>query len=218
MSIERLLFMIVGHNGAGKSTFYRRYLQPLLGSEIPHIDPDVIERQIAEEGREGVDSDGSSNSEVSSPSRQRSLLAQKLSSVQRISLRDDERSFSFETVFSDPIGDKLDFLRNATREGYNTVLIAIGLDSPERSKARVALRVSRGGHPVPDEEIKLRYPRVIANITQGVQISTLALLIDNSEDDLHEGGERYAAVAMFSEGALIATEALIPVWCQPILG
>jgi len=58
-------------------------------------------------------------------------------------------SFVFETVFSDPVGDKLKFLRRASTRGYTVVLCFIGLASPELCDERVAMRVLQGGHDVP---------------------------------------------------------------------
>ena len=45
-------------------------------------------------------------------------------------------SFCMETVFSDPHGAKLDFLRECQSQGYAVVLVFIGLES-------------LGGHPKP---------------------------------------------------------------------
>ncbi len=68
------------------------------------------------------------------------------------------QSFVFETVFSDPVGDKVAFLKEAEEAGFQVVLCFIGIASPEVSDARVSMRVMRGGHDVPQGKIVERYP------------------------------------------------------------
>jgi hypothetical protein len=53
-------------------------------------------------------------------------------------------SFVFETVPSDPVGDKLAFLKEAARAGYTVVLRFIGISGPDVSEERVAMSVSPG--------------------------------------------------------------------------
>jgi predicted ABC-type ATPase len=55
-------------------------------------------------------------------------------------------SFVFETVFSDPVGDKLSFLRKTVRSGYTVVLCYIGISGPDVSEVRVARALNE---PVP---------------------------------------------------------------------
>ena len=68
-------------------------------------------------------------------------------------------SFCMETVFSDPYGAKLRFLRECRSKGYIVVLIFVGLDSVELSRGRIMERVEAGGHDVLDEKIVARLPR-----------------------------------------------------------
>lgn len=125
---------------------------------------------------------------------------------------DNEIAFSFETVFSDPAGDKLNFLAEAVSRGYFVVLLAVGLDSPEKSKERVALRVSRNGHNVPPQKIIERYPRVLSNIVKGVSLASIALVVDNSEDNIIEDGDAYFAIALFADGELLEAVEDAPEW------
>ena len=73
-------------------------------------------------------------------------------------------SFVFETVLSDPVGDKLNFLKEAAKVGYTVVLCFIGISGPGISEQRVAMRVSQGGHDVPNEKLIARFPRTLANL------------------------------------------------------
>ena len=54
-------------------------------------------------------------------------------------------SFCMETVFSDPQGAKLDFLKGCHSNGYTVVLVFIGLESADLSRGRVMERVEGGG-------------------------------------------------------------------------
>jgi len=123
-------------------------------------------------------------------------------------------AFGMETVFSDPKGDKISFIVEARRRGYFVVLVAIGLESAEKSLARVALRVLRGGHNVPADRVIDRYPRVLANFKAGARLASLAIVIDNSEDNPNEEGGAYQPIAVFVDGHVKDVVANPPAWCQ----
>ncbi len=78
-------------------------------------------------------------------------------------------SFVFETVFSDPVGDKVAFLKEAAESGYTVVLCYIGISGPDVSEDRVAMRVSQGGHDVPSEKLRLRFERTTENLRAAIQ-------------------------------------------------
>jgi predicted ABC-type ATPase len=50
-------------------------------------------------------------------------------------------SFVFETVFSDPVGDKLSFPKETAQAGYTVPLCSVGTSGPAVSEERVAMRV-----------------------------------------------------------------------------
>ena len=70
--------------------------------------------------------------------------AELANSIRRELIKQRE-SFVFETVFSDPVGDKLTFLKDAAADGYTVVLCFIGVSGPKGSEERVAMRVSQAG-------------------------------------------------------------------------
>jgi len=53
---------------------------------------------------------------------------------------------TFETVFSDPVGEKLAFLKQADAVGYTVAVCCVGISGPDACEARVAMRVLQGGH------------------------------------------------------------------------
>ena len=107
-------------------------------------------------------------------------------------------SFVFETVFSDPIGDKVAFLKEAAESGYTVLVCYIGISGPEVSNARVAMRVSQGGHDVPREKLVSRFPRTIANLKAAIDELPHVLIYDN--DDLSTPYRLVAGTSTYSPG------------------
>lgn len=58
----------------------------------------------------------------------------------------------------------LSLIERAKVLGYKITLLYIWLDSPETAKKRVAIRVMKGGHNIPDDVIERRYYRGIYNL------------------------------------------------------
>ncbi|MEO6995662.1 MAG: AAA family ATPase [Lacunisphaera sp.] len=107
----RLIFL-AGPNGAGKSTLYEAFLQD---AALDFVNADRIAGTL-----------GISNEEAAAVAdhlRNELLLVGK--------------SFIAERFFSDPVGAKLQFLRDATDAGYQVTIYFIGLASPALSAARV---------------------------------------------------------------------------------
>jgi predicted ABC-type ATPase len=96
-------------------------------------------------------------------------------------------SFAFETVFShlEPQPDgtfksKADLIRALKARGYRTVLLFVGLASAELSILRVSARKAQGGHTVPEDKLRSRFPRTQRAIGIACQIADVTLLLDNS--------------------------------------
>src|SRR5271155_1917906 len=100
---------VAGPNGAGKTTFYHAHLQP-VGLRL--VNADVLARELELGPYE----------------------AAKVAGVIRGELLRQRESFVFETVFSDPAGDKLSFLKEARLAGYAVVLCFIGTSGPDVSQ------------------------------------------------------------------------------------
>ena len=138
-----ILLVLAGPNGAGKSTFYYAHLLPY---GLRFVNADELSLQLALDPYKAA--------EVADQIR-RELLAQR-------------ESFVFETVFSDPVGAKLEFMKEAEQAGYTVVLFFIGVDKPKVSEERVAMRVAQGGHDVPHDKLVSRYGRVMKNLERAM--------------------------------------------------
>ncbi len=182
-----IIVALAGPNGAGKTTFYHAHLKP---AALRFINADVLARGL--------------NLEPYAAARLADALRREL-----VRLRE---SFVFETVFSDPVGDKLTFLKEAAAAGYTVVLIYIGIAGPQVSEERVAMRVSQGGHDVPAEKLKSRFPRTLANLKAAIRELPHVLVFDN--DDLRRPFRR---IAVFERGRLVQSARSIPRWFKPFL-
>jgi len=127
----------------------------------------------------------------------------------RAALVREKESFVFETVFSDPAGEKLAFLSDAAGQGYTVVLCFIGLDNVELSEARVAQRVLRGGHDVPTEKLVARFPRTLGNLAIATRELPHVLVYDNSERS-----RPFRVVGAFQQGAPVSVNEPAPAWAR----
>lgn len=87
-------------------------------------------------------------------------------------------SFCFETVYSHP--SKIDFVAHAKALGYEVIMVLIHLRSAELNLARVAERVSEGGHSVPDEKVSSRIPRTLQHVKTSIPLCDRVKVYDNS--------------------------------------
>ncbi|MFH1920285.1 MAG: zeta toxin family protein [Planctomycetota bacterium] len=178
---------LAGPNGAGKTTFYDSHLRH---TALCFINADAIARDL------GLDP---------------YVAADLANSLRRDFVKRGE-SFVFETVFSDPVRDKLTFLKQAAKAGYTVILCFIGIAGPEMSEQRVAMRISQGGHDVPSEKIKARFPRTMSNLAAAIRELPHVLVFDNG--DL---STPFRQVAVFEHGKLAFSNAPFPEWFEPLL-
>ncbi|MDG4602318.1 MAG: zeta toxin family protein [Defluviicoccus sp.] len=182
------LLVIAGPNGSGKSTL-RRWLEA-QGVALPdHIDPDEI--------ASGLDGDDA----------RRTREAQRIADERRDRFVSEARSFSFETVLSHP--SKIAFMREAQAAGYYIILYYVAIADPLVNVARVADRVAKGGHDVPEERIRARYQRSMSLLAEAARAADRVYVFDNSGC----GGERRLCVAI-EEGRLRTFEPDQPDWVR----
>ena len=182
-----LMVAVTGSNGAGKTTFYHAHLKP---AGLRFVNADVLAGEL--------DMDPYTAAGVADRLR-RELVGQR-------------ESFAFETVFSDPVGDKLTFLTDAAAQGYTVVLCFIGISGPDVSEQRVAMRVSQGGHDVPSEKLVSRYPRTLANLQAAIRELPHVWIFDN--DDLRTP---FRKVAIFEQGLQMFLQKPVPRWLRDLL-
>jgi predicted ABC-type ATPase len=96
-------------------------------------------------------------------------------------------------------------MRRATTRVFEVHIIYVCLDTPERNIRRVQERVSQGGHDVPDDDVRRRYERSLANLPDVIRAADRAVLYDNSE-----GAQR--KVLEVREGRVVWSTAEVPDW------
>lgn len=177
-----IIVALAGPNGAGKTTFHGAHL---TRAGLRFVNADDIARAL------GLDA----------------YEAAKVAENVRAVLVEQRESFVFETVFSDPVGEKLELLKRASPLGYTIVLCFIGLESPERCDERVAMRVMQGGHDVPREKLLGRYPRTMENLRRAIRELPHVLVLDNSDI-----GRPFRKVGEFRSGTPIELSQPRPGW------
>jgi predicted ABC-type ATPase len=182
-----VIVALAGPNGAGKTTFYHAHLQP---AGLRFVNADVLAHEL----------------------RIEPYAAARVAAAVRQELVKQRESFVFETVFSDPAGEKLAFLKSAAQAGYHTILCFIGTAGPEVSEQRVAMRVSQGGHDVPTEKLVQRFPRILANLKAALRELPNVWVFDNN--DLRHP---YRLAAIVESGRVVKLQRPVPKWLAPLL-
>jgi predicted ABC-type ATPase len=190
-----LMVVLVGPNGSGKSTFYQRHLAPI---SLPFINADVLARTLVEAGAPAGETT--------------ERLAADLAEKKRRELVAKRESFITETVFSDPVGAKVQALRDAQASGYTVAMVFVCVDSPELTALRVESRVRDGGHNVPHDKILSRYHRMRANVRSALAFVDFAVIVDNSSFRTP-----HRPVAATAGGTIIFRNPPLPWWAEEVL-
>ncbi len=102
-----------------------------------------------------------------------------------------KKSFAFETTLSG--STYINFIQLAKSEGYDITLFFIWLNNVNLAKERVAERVRKGGHNIPEDVVGRRYIKGIKNLEKYLLEADDWYIYDNS-------GTGYLLVAKFIEG------------------
>lgn len=185
------LYVLAGPNGAGKSTLFEHVLQhePVVRT-TPFINADLIQRDVL--GNDAMNA---------------AYEAARLAEQGRRQLLAAGSSFITESTFSHP--SKLELVKAARTAGYRLAVFHVNVAHPDISVSRVAQRVDRGGHPVPEHKIRERYHRNQALIREAILMADAGLVFDNS---IRFAGPKRKVE--FRNGQLIDVTLPIPEWVQ----
>ena len=184
--MPRLVFL-AGPHGAGKSTFHETYLSK---SGLKFVNADRLTAGL-----------GIRNEEAAT-------VADRL----RADLLAAGESFITETVFSDPVGAKLDFLKEAIAANYRVTLYFVGLANSDLSGARVWQRVQAGGHDVPPDRLVRRYEQSLKNLASALSFVPEAHVFDNSSSQ-----RPYRLVLSTGHGVITDAVSPMPAWLAPAM-
>ena len=138
------IILLGGPDGAGKTTA-ARVLLPEFFELNPFLNADDFARNLAPENVE------------SAALASGRLLIERMRELVR-----DGESFAFETTCSGR--SYIQTLRECRANGWRVSLYYFWLPSPEHSVARVAKRVSQGGHSIPADVIYRRFKTGLWNM------------------------------------------------------
>lgn len=100
-------------------------------------------------------------------------------------------------------------IRNAKEKGFYVVMNYIGVESPEIAKERVKIRVSKGGHGIPDKDIERRYYESFKNLQRVISIC--------DEINIYDNTEMFKEIVNIKNGNILWRANNIPSWANIIL-
>lgn len=138
------LYVIAGPNGAGKTTFAREFL--LQYARCRHfINADLIAGGLSPFSPE-----------------QAALRAGRLVLERIGALAKEQADFGFETTLSGVT--YLSWFRRLRAQGYTIHLFFLWIPSVEIALARIADRVRRGGHDIPEHVVRRRFHKGLRHL------------------------------------------------------
>jgi len=144
-----VLAILGGINGAGKSSIVRIVAQAPMFASAVLLDPDKVTAEIL----------------ASRPAL--GIAAANFAAMRFVSREIDRllaarQSFLTETVLANTAYRRI--CLDAKNQGTMVRLLYVGVPTVEDAIARVALRVAKGGHDVPEADIRRRWPRTHENL------------------------------------------------------
>ncbi|VVS99152.1 zeta toxin family protein [Hoeflea sp. EC-HK425] len=154
---ELSCILLAGPNGSGKSSAF-----PKLKLEGEWINADEIAKTLRD-------------TEVGKSKERRAseLALQKIAEM-----IETRQSFIFETTLSSQ--QSLRLMRDAKAAGFSVGLYYTALDSVETNIERVRQRVLKGGHNIPEDDIRRRHRGSLAKLSAALKIADEVVLVDNS--------------------------------------
>jgi predicted ABC-type ATPase len=164
-SVPPSVVVLAGPNGAGKTTASRTVLANTL-QVYTFVNADAIAQGLA-----GFDPESAA------------IEASRIMLERIHALAEMRADFAFETTLA--ARTLASFLRNLRASSYEVNLFYFWLNSADLAVSRVAARVRRGGHNIPEATIRQRYRRSLDNFFRLYRpIVTSWRVYDNSESGL----------------------------------
>jgi len=200
-----VLYVLAGVNGAGKSSVGGHLLER---DGLTWFNPDTFARELRVET--GCDQD----------------TANALAWQESIRRLDEVIEKGLNHAFETTLGGETVTAKILDATKTHDVLIWFcGLSSPELHIARVAARVAAGGHPIPEEKIRERYPQAQLNLIKLMPHVTYIKVYDNSAEAAAGGTVPDPLLVLEMENSQVISPApddlkklqRSPEWARPIL-
>lgn len=200
-----VLYVLAGVNGAGKSSIGGHLLER---DGLTWFNPDTFARELMV--AIGCDQE-TANAHAWQESMRRLEEAIAKGS-----------NHAFETTLG---GKSVTAKILAATKTHDVLIWFCGLSSPELHIARVTARVAAGGHPIPEEKIRERYPNAQLNLIKLMPHAAYIKVYDNSAEAAADGTVPDPPLVLEMEHGLVISptpgdlKALrgAPEWAKPIL-
>jgi len=135
------LYIIAGHNGAGKTTFLKEFVKH---KNLKYINADEIVQDISADRFSLL-----------------SIKAGKIALKRVRRFKEERLNFAIETTFSGKIWKSM--IDDFKKSNYSITVFFIYLDTPEEAIERIWVRINKKGHYISKDVVYRRYFRSIRN-------------------------------------------------------
>lgn len=181
--------VLAGHNGSGKSTFWYDRLADNLRLPLVNADRLTLSLLPPPNNKNQLKTWAAQLRDVDQ--RWQKMAQEGVQLFMGLAM-DHRIPFAFETVFSylelQPDGSyksKLEVIHSLQSKGYFVVPLFVGLATSDLSVLRVSTRKAAGGHDVPEDKLRSRFPRTQKAIGLAALEADLTLMFDNSRSLKH---------------------------------
>lgn len=194
------ILVAAGANGAGKSSIVQAFLQAHGGA---YFNPDEETKKWFARGM---------------PEPEANAMAWRTNfDILRAAI-DTDHSHAFETTLG---GHSIPFeLMRALAMGRRLAILFVGLSSVDLHLQRVAERVARGGHGIPDDKVRARFIRSRENLLSFIGTKADLRVWDNSEQSA-DGRPRPRLIFSITDQKLVLPPQhdpfAVPAWVKPLL-
>jgi len=197
------VYVLAGVNGAGKSSIGGAAIRGFGGE---YFNPDEAARQILKANP------GLTQADANTVAWQQGRRLLEKAIAERL-------DFAFETTLGGSTIARL--LAAAARRGIEVHVWYAGLATPELHIERVRARVRRGGHDIPESNIRRRYHHSRLNLIELLPLLTSLQVYDNSAeaDPVAGVAPTPLLVLELQHGAIVNSPDLTrtPEWAKPIV-
>jgi predicted ABC-type ATPase len=201
-SVSRI-FVLAGVNGAGKSSVGGAIFRV---TGVDYYNPDEVARKLMAANPGLAQRQANGVAWLQGRQMLEAAIARRL-------------DFVFETTLGANTIPRL--LAEAVSKGIGVYVWYVGLSSPELHIERVRARVRKGGHDIPEEDIRRRYEHSRLNLIQLLPALAGLRVYDNSIDADPAAGKTPNPILVLhmQNGKIVGPKDLLrtPEWAKPIV-
>lgn len=193
-----MISVIAGINGAGKSSIAGARIRSAGGD---YFNPDEVARSLMDADR-------------TLSLTEANAQAWKMGFEQLSRAIEEELDYTFETTLG---GNSIcQLLHEAIDKGREVRIFFCGLASPELHIKRVAARVARGGHDIPEAKIRERWTGAIHNMLGLIPRCAAVRVFDNSEPSDRGGPQPVCLFSLVGNSFDSFPVESMPEWVKPL--